>query len=1447
MKKDSGNQFWNSFLGDALSEAASRLGIEGSRGKEEPEDDGLTLPEGSSRGARDGFGTLPEGGGRGPQDGFETLPENGGRGPRDGFETLPEPPEKIVPVRVDIPVTDSIRQGMTLFGTCRIETDPIKGGMGRVWQVRHTGWDVDLAMKQPMPEFFRTDQDKLIFIEECRNWIKLGLHPNIVSCYYVREIDGVPTIFSEWMDGGSAEKGIRDGTLYRGAEKEVRLRLLDLSIQFARGLGYAHKNGLIHQDVKPDNLLLTGEWEARVSDFGLARASTRFWIQPERGGAAAEYALDADSTQIVPTGGRTPAYCSPEQAAGMTLTRRTDIYSWAVSVMELYLGLKPWANGRELTGPVAGAACRDYFDMCPDDRRIPERMQELLAQCMAADPGLRPHDFDEVEKELLEIYEAEAGREYPRPEPRAAGDTADSLNNRALSMLDMGEPYEALDLWKEALRKDPRHVDSRFNMELYRLRSGLYYDYQAVGKLEQYEWIKKAGVIRAIEEECPGLTCRLADPVLAVGGNISEDIRLDSAVLCGGQILFSGYIPPAGGIPGENEDRWMPGRVSKGGPVENRSKWGLGRMSKDGQGGAPEWDDLRGLEGKLSAAGKKKTVPVCAQFAPDGETAVVVCSDDTLVLYDPVKKEMIARSAEIPNLRYASGSPVTFEEQDEKRKAEHNWWKRKRRREEMAKGPLSSEQRREMLERLKEEERERLEKEIPEIRNERRFFFHPDKSMLAAALGDRVLLLSLPDLVQRACLEKTVCIGFLPDGRCLVRRRSVKGGEVSPLEEKAEESAGETLYRETLVLADFGPCLRAGAEPEMEQVYCMDDVAAEAFEYLRDGNLFLAYSLRGRGDCFYLDRSFEEHPLPRKLVDTMQSVLYYGWSGVLCTGDKCANPAPFTRRRSDVRQRNTGNGPEDIRVYFWQMNPDSSEEDPESASGRSFLELMKGIKGDSLYTVKIPPAGGGGAGSSNNAARGGGASGGDGAAGGGVIKAFDRAVFDEEKRQLFLWEKGSRAIFQPLPLPDEPYTAVPAGWRLSRVAATRDRLEQENRFSAFRRQFADCLKEGDIAGMVRIQENCRILPEYPGSRAAWEMESELERLAKRDGIFAIHVMEEGGRKLDFPSIPYRSKWLSCGEGLTAIVYEEDLSKGIRIYDADGKKIRAISLPETAANVFIREGRIFVFGKKTDHIVYDIQGLPVDPGRKAPEAYDPWCHNNPRKYGIPFLLEPDSTGRRILYAVTAPFTPGREVQERGIFQKDLQTGSVIRLADRYHEEARPVYLQDGSVLIPPAPADQSWGEESALEDPEYCLQRMSGRDGHLISGYRVRPGRMPSNESCRVTVNPEGDMFLVKYGDYSNYQYSLFSLEEGLIFSWQEKLKDPFFLPGGRYLCYGAPGSKRILHFWDILEKAETWQFPRDGQDMLMPDPDGRELRSGAYFDVSDDGSRYIIHYSYKEK
>ncbi|MDH5639032.1 MAG: protein kinase, partial [Nitrospinota bacterium] len=123
-----------------------------------------------------------------------------------------------------------------------------EGGMGKVYKVLHRNWNIDLAVKSPKPSELEKAGGVETFEEEAETWVNLGLHPNTVSCYYVRRLGGIPRVFAEYVDGGSMQDWIKDGRL-----SDIG-GMLDVAIQFAWGLDYSHERGLVHQDIKPANV-----------------------------------------------------------------------------------------------------------------------------------------------------------------------------------------------------------------------------------------------------------------------------------------------------------------------------------------------------------------------------------------------------------------------------------------------------------------------------------------------------------------------------------------------------------------------------------------------------------------------------------------------------------------------------------------------------------------------------------------------------------------------------------------------------------------------------------------------------------------------------------------------------------------------------------------------------------------------------------------------------------------------------------------------------------------------------------------------------------------------------------------------------------------------------------------------------------------------------------------
>ncbi len=364
-------------------------------------------------------------------------------------------------------------EGQTILDLYEVKKVHTGGGMGLVYRVHHKNWNMDLAVKSPRADYFKTEEQKQNFIKECETWINLGLHPNIVSCHYVRTLGGIPRVFAEYVEGGSLKDWIENKKLYEGGKEETFKRIIDIAIQFVWGLHYAHEQGLIHQDVKPANLMMTKEVEAKVTDFGLAKA---------RSVAGEVMVVGSQQSILVSSGGMTPAYCSPEQANKQSLSRKTDIWSWGLSVLEMFAGEVFWRAGQ-----AAPEALESFIEMGTEDKSIPKMpdgLIELLKQCFQYNPDDRPNDMAEVALRLKEVYKEKVEQEYLRPEPKPAELLADGLNNKAVSMLDLGKKEEAEKLYNEALEKDPHHPSAIYNRGLLLWRSGRMADVELVRQLE---------------------------------------------------------------------------------------------------------------------------------------------------------------------------------------------------------------------------------------------------------------------------------------------------------------------------------------------------------------------------------------------------------------------------------------------------------------------------------------------------------------------------------------------------------------------------------------------------------------------------------------------------------------------------------------------------------------------------------------------------------------------------------------------------------------------------------------------------------------------------------------------------------------------------------------------------------------------------------------------------
>jgi WD40 repeat protein len=329
-----------------------------------------------------------------------------------------------------------------------------EGGFGRVNRVHHRTWNLDLAVKSPRPGLFRTDKQQQSFIRECETWMHLGLHPNTVSCHYVRVLGGVPRVFAEFVEGGNLKDWISQG---RTGELKTTL---DIAIQIAWGMAFAHSKGLVHRDLKPVNVLMTPNGIAKVTDFGLARH-----------GVTSGEASDGRPAGgvFVSTGSGTLGYGAPEQwSAGRSVDHRADIFAFGATLWRMLDGRITWADDglRAATAKHAVASQRKRGERA----ELPAPLVDLILRCLEPEAEDRWGDFSTVAERLKQIYAESTGAAYPASEPRPADALADSLNNQALSLLDLGKTQEAEQAWKVALKVDAMHLDSVYNYGLFQWR-----------------------------------------------------------------------------------------------------------------------------------------------------------------------------------------------------------------------------------------------------------------------------------------------------------------------------------------------------------------------------------------------------------------------------------------------------------------------------------------------------------------------------------------------------------------------------------------------------------------------------------------------------------------------------------------------------------------------------------------------------------------------------------------------------------------------------------------------------------------------------------------------------------------------------------------------------------------------------------------------------------------
>ena len=279
------------------------------------------------------------------------------------------------------------------------------GGMGEVYLAQDTRLSRLVALKL-LPAYFASDETRLRrFQSEARAASALN-HPNILTIHEVGESDGVYFIATEFIDGNTI------GELMREQKLSLEV-ILDCVEQVASALAVAHAAGIVHRDIKPENIMRRHDGLLKILDFGIAKL-----LEPRTPDFMHETAAPVTQTEMGQVLG-TVNYMSPEQARGLAVDERTDIWSLGVVLYEMLSGQLPFSGPTRMDTMVAilDRAPAQLSEMAREHDRSAPLLQSIVDKCLCKDVNGRYRTVSELLVDLKGAREQLANPVVGRAEP----------------------------------------------------------------------------------------------------------------------------------------------------------------------------------------------------------------------------------------------------------------------------------------------------------------------------------------------------------------------------------------------------------------------------------------------------------------------------------------------------------------------------------------------------------------------------------------------------------------------------------------------------------------------------------------------------------------------------------------------------------------------------------------------------------------------------------------------------------------------------------------------------------------------------------------------------------------------------------------------------------------------------------------------------------------------